>query len=611
MEAKMDKMPMYMHNAFWQENQISVTFMVSSQPGKAFPSIQEINSGLEQKLNYLNENIKDLGFTLSFFTQENVRGPVLSRPSQLSSFSGVTVKGDSDTLPPGVYLFPPPPDFIFDEKSIERPMISFFHLDEARPMAEEHVIGTVQEDYNDDPRLEPLVRVVNRINRLLQVDKIQSEQPVSISAAAPNWFCGASQGQGPLPVGCPLTPPIPVPTNLACSSSPGLFPITLPELPRSDPDLRSLTGDGVTVFILDTLPRREQITRAAQAAEENNLLLLDIADNDHVKLNYDFLPDVLDVPGPLQPATGKDIHGRLVGFRMPDHGLFAAGIVHDLAPNANIECTRVLNDMCVGDCETLSRALQHIYNRMQRGDLQNTPVVINLSLVIPPDFEVIKHGLDINKQIRDNLFKPMQNLVTLGAIFVASAGNEIDLRYNPMNPPQARPEAIYPAAFAYDGLDRVIPVGGVDQLGKATAYSCNPGPRGVATYGGDVPKDADIKFVDGKTKVTKVDALIGVYSSISYPALAIEDHQPSYAVPNANGWAYWVGTSFATPIVSAVAARALELKLRGQNSAIIDPQQIIVGPAATRKTKWTHLESRSGGSAEGKVIWAVQCRATK
>ena len=180
-----------------------------------------------------------------------------------------------------------------------------------------------------------------------------------------------------------------------------------------------------------------------------------------------------------------------------------------------------------------------------------------------------------------------------------------------MNQPQARPEALYPAAFAYDGLDRVIPVGAVDKLGKATAYSCNPGPRGVATYGGDVPKDADIKFVDGKTKVTKVDALIGVYSSISYPALAIEDHQPSYAVPNANGWAYWVGTSFATPIVSAVAARALELKLRGQNSAIIDPQQIIVGPAATRKTKWTHLESRSGGSAEGKVIWAVQCRATK
>ena len=607
----MDKMPMYMHNAFWQENQISVTFMVSSLPGKAFPSIQEINSGLEQKLNYLNENIKDLGFTLSFFTQENVRGSVLSRPSQLSSFSGVPSKGDADKLPPGVYLFPPPPQLFLPNGPVERPMISFFHLDVARPMAEEHVIGNVQEDYNDDPRLEPLVRVVNRINRLLQVAKFQSEQPVSISAAAPNWFCGASQGQGPLPVGCPLTPPIPVPTNLACSSSPGLFPITLPELPRSDPDLRSLTGDGVTVFILDTLPRREQITRAAQAAEENNLLLLDIADNDHVKLNYDFLPDVLDVPGPLQPATGKDIHGRLVGFRMPDHGLFAAGIVHDLAPNANIECTRVLNDMCVGDCETLSRALQNIYNRMQIGDLQNTPVVINLSLVIPPDFEVIKHGLDINKQIRDNLFKPMQNLVTLGAIFVASAGNEGDLRYNPMNQPQARPEALYPAAFAYDGLDRVIPVGAVDKLGKATAYSCNPGPRGVATYGGDVPKDADIKFVDGKTKVTKVDALIGVYSSISYPALAIEDHQPSYAVPNANGWAYWVGTSFATPIVSAVAARALELKLRGQNSAIIDPQQIIVGPAATRKTKWTHLESRSGGSAEGKVIWAVQCRATK
>ena len=31
-----------------------------------------------------------------------------------------------------------------------------------------------------------------------------------------------------------------------------------------------------------------------------------------------------------------------------------------------------------------------------------------------------------------------------------------------------------------------------------------------------------------------------------------------YQAPNDSGWAYWSGTSFATPIISAVAARLLE-----------------------------------------------------
>jgi len=172
-----------------------------------------------------------------------------------------------------------------------------------------------------------LVKLINsNLNELQKKD-------VPIVAASPVWLMGATD---PKPVGCPLTPPMPVPVGVACPSSPGLFPITLPELPRN---LQSMTGDGVTVFVLDTQPKAEEINRAVEAAEGNNRLLLDVANT--VQFHHNRLPDVLDVPNASQPKTGKDISGRIIGFRMPDHGLFVTGIVRDIAPNAHVECVRV------------------------------------------------------------------------------------------------------------------------------------------------------------------------------------------------------------------------------------------------------------------------------
>jgi len=117
-----------------------------------------------------------------------------------------------------------------------------------------------------------------------------------------------------------------------------------------------------------------------------------------------------------------------------------------------------------------------------------------------------------------------------------------------------RPNALYPAAFAYHGAgssmglgNSMIPVGAVDKDGNPASYSCYPGDLGIAVYGGDVPK----KFKRDKsgcfTEAEDIDALIGIYTSLSYPALLLEDCRPTYPVPNAHGWAYWSGTSFATP----------------------------------------------------------------
>ncbi len=350
----------------------------------------------------------------------------------------------------------------------------------------------------EGPPISPVVDLVKLINTDPKLKELR-EQGVPIVAASPVWFAGATSNgsQGPQPVGCPLTPPIPVPGDVGCSSYPGLFPITLPELPDI---LRPTTGDGVTVFVLDTLPRRADIHRAVEAAEKRNLLLLDVAEN--VKFHHNRLPVSLEEPGPSHPATGKDINGKLIGFRMPDHGLFVAGIIRDLAPNAHIECVRVLSDFCVGDLPTLSKALETIQHRMspqdpdnknQPGDLVGKPVVINMSLVIPPDSELTDHGFDEGDlaYLRKELQLPIEGLAESGVMFVASAGNEGDLRYPPANPDGIRPEALYPAAFAYNFMRypyMMIPVGAVKKDGNASSYSCYPGEHGIGTYGGEVPK---------------------------------------------------------------------------------------------------------------------------
>jgi subtilisin family serine protease len=363
-----------------------------------------------------------------------------------------------------------------------------------------------------------------------------------------------------------------------------------------------MTGDGVTVFILDTLPKREKIMQAAEFAGDNNLLLQDVMRN--VTFNYPVLPDELeDFPGILQPATGRDIYGRLVGFKAADHGLFVAGIVRDLAPNAHVECIRVLNDSCVGDTQTLVNALSSIYNRMlPRGDLYQKPVVINLSLIaMPYDEEMMALGLDLAHitAIRKGLLASIQSLGDLGAVFVASSGNESDPRVNPSG---IRFDTCYPAALAYMGFvppETMIPVGAVNKDGEASVYSCYPGTLGVATYGGEIPLVTPPHPPSSNPSVTNIDALIGLYTAPFYPALSMDNPQSTYPAPNLNCWAYWLGTSFATPIIAGVAARILEMRERG--SVIPNVHDAILAATGTNTTNWDRLNPETTGIGSGSV----------
>jgi subtilisin family serine protease len=328
--------------------------------------------------------------------------------------------------------------------------------------------------------------------------------------------------------------------------------------------------------------------------------------------------EILDMASTGNAAVGKDVYGNHYPIRMPDHGLFIAGIVRDVAPNAKIECIRVLNDLCVGDSHKLVRALWRIYKRMllvnpdtgQRGDLCQKPVVINLSLVIPTDEEAwqkqinpVVRGFNI---IQAHLRLAITSLTHVGAIVVASAGNEGDLREMP--PGGKRPMALYPAAFG-ESIDNVIAVGAVTSTDTAASYSCYPGSRGIATYGGEVPHVQPSNPPSSNPVVSIKDALRGIYSSVEYPPLSDVPAEPPeqyYAAPNDHAWAYWLGTSFATPIVSAVAARILELKATG---TLTDSVYDAIMKTASRVVTWDNLDPSigvSGGTTTGPMLKAMQ-----
>jgi hypothetical protein len=106
-----------------------------------------------------------------------------------------------------------------------------------------------------------------------------------------------------------------------------------------------------------------------------------------------------------------------------------------------------------------------------------------------------------------------------------------------------------------------------------------------------------------------MDAVVGIYCSSTFPSLSIDDCNPTYPAPNQNGWAYWVGTSFATPIISALLARVIEL-----NGGVLPPHVDllvdITNAVPAGHVTWTHLDSSIDpiGSEAGRMIKVVQCR---
>jgi subtilisin family serine protease len=622
MEATMDKQQSAMvelHNSFWRDDQVTILFQSSSPLVvngifKQEP-LQEIN--VQQQLVNINGFLQeqDIPARLHFLDDSDQSVP---NPPQLPLQFAMKMNdmANNSQLPAGVYAFGfhEPTESMFG--LIRTSVISFLKIVPNSSMSgsgnssmKMHGTSGDGNGNGQDGSMDSLVvQIVQKLNEKLQ-DLNDMGTPITIAAAT--WLTGGTPGGAGQ--GCPLTPAMPV----ADSCSNWHF-----KLSHLSDDLKSKKGHGVTVFILDSFPERGVIARAARLAGDDNLLLMRV--NETAKFDYSFMSGVQDLQeiGDTNGTfVGKDVYGRHYPIRLEDHGLFIAGIVHDLAPRAQIECIRVLDDLCVGDTQVIAKAINQIYFRtaLSSGDLYGKPVVVNLSLVIPNEDEAKSQGItplplpvgspaESSNNPWASLEQPLRSLTSLGVIVVAATGNEDDQREVSI---QYRPPALYPAAFAYKPffLDGIIPVGAVDSSGKVTSYSCYPGDRGIATYGGETPAvvpPSPPYPTSGNPDVRPTDMMRGIYSSVEYPPLSLDPPAQYYTAPNDHAWAYWVGTSFATPIVASLAARVLELQAEGGSGG--SAQQAIMN-AASDTTLWDRLDpSTTGGSgtAIGNMLLAVQ-----
>ncbi len=241
----------------------------------------------------------------------------------------------------------------------------------------------------------------------------------------------------------------------------------------------------------------------------------------------------------------------------PDHGIFVAGLIHAVAPAAQLELVRVLgNDDGRGTLADLLAALQEFYDR--NGDASTLDLhgtVMNLSVGVhhplPATFPSLAptdtFGLPIEVLSLKQLLRYGYDH---GAVIVAAAGN--DFAFGADDSPWSETPAAY---------DFVIGVGGSANSGSRSCFSNNGdlfAPAGDGDSGCSGPPAE-------RCRVTPTDCIASV----------LHDDQ---GATNA-GFGYWVGSSFAAPQVSGLAALALDA-LGGDNahaagqSALIPPHKI-------------------------------------
>lgn len=451
-------------------------------------------------------------------------------------------------------------------------VITFFHLVPATNAASTQLVANGHTGMSSHPNIsegDVTVTIVNAINNAEFIPTARDGE-IKPPFTSPNWNQGSVQD---LIHGCPASPPMPVAADNSCIST-GECPIILPNRSEQMQD-EERDGSGVRVFVLDTIPRPDVITDASARANpddgvQSNTLLLRMATNMQtdspfaaptpaINVHYQRLPAFLEDAHALR--TGRDLYKVLYGFKMPDHGLAIAGMIRSLAPGAQIECVRVLNDYGASRMSELIQALNEIHTRIPT--LAETQVVINLSLVITPDDMTLNDlGLipptpsqqdRVRAALRAGIRQSIQALVEQNVVVVGSVGNDSNTPEMPM-----RVDPRYPAAFP-----EVIAVAAVNSAMRAAVFSNRANPasmpstsNGIATYGGDlatpVPPTGST-FPGCMTGATGIDALVGVYTAASYPKLSYAtDCEDTYPAPNSSAWAYCSGTSFAAALMSGL-----------------------------------------------------------
>ena len=359
----------------------------------------------------------------------------------------------------------------------------------------------------------------------------------SLVSGAPNWLTVAAQ----IACGSPAGPAQP-------ESRTGRWRF------RFDPALESQLAAppvedpaDVVVAILDAAPDSADVPTHGNAylAEVLRAIHMHTANQASPALH----PDYFRPPGGVQHyvdgvqpwwSEPADVAN---GFTIQDHGLFVAGIVYDVAPNAEIHLIRVLNERGIGDALALGHILSDLPREMAVGGRRR--LIVNLSLGATVPVPPSRHSArwfptahtagamsdSAARQLLDAAHSSLLSIVSWlhrqGVLVVAAAGNDA-LRRQTRHVDEAPPPR-YPARYK-----EVFAVAAAEASGAPASYSNRADvvarTNGITSFGGELG--------GGK-------GVVGIYSSDAYPQ----------GQANTTGWAQWAGTSFATPLIAGVAAR--------------------------------------------------------
>jgi len=313
----------------------------------------------------------------------------------------------------------------------------------------------------------------------------------------------------------------------------------------------TIEGANVRVFIYDTSPLDEQEPKIGEAFPNN--IKVSFADN--------VLPDV-DSDDSRYANTDE-------------HGLFVAGLVHFIAPQAQIELVEILNNQGVGDLATLMGELNKLLSETDPNN--NEPdlndVVINLSLGLHPEPIGAEPDLDFFGDRAIERFRiQLQDLQREGAVIVAAAGNHSlifeegnsyeGIMVEPLRVIEgevSQRNSTYPARWP-----TVISVSGYG--GETYNRSCFSNEVPVSEFGELFSFRAPSGNGYQQEPERRTDDGIAIIDACQSPLPACEDllADGGYSCPytvvstTTNGYRHWSGTSFGTPIVSGVAALVID-----------------------------------------------------
>lgn len=392
------------------------------------------------------------------------------------------------------------------------------------------------------------------------VQSVQQQQPELAAYADPNYLTGHLAGSpcshpfgvegSPFGVeGSPFGVEGSPDGGQATPADPGAFwkQWAFREIGLLPPGSSRLSGEGVQVAIFDTSPFK-MASATGDAVE--NISAIDPALVLNVHHPFALAPLALS-----SGATPVDVK---------DHGLYVAGLIHAAAPNSQIHLYRVLDDSGCGD-------LYHLVGGMLRFVADQTALasrprtVINLSLGIQkprrlPDgaerdrllAEIAVHGEEILAAYRmssaevaiESLHTAALLAYQSGAVIVAAAGNDSVHGYKQL-------ESELPGAYPF-----VLSVAASGPQGQPACYSnlgdvVAPGAQAELdpSEDGDALTTPRCKPLAAACTSASSDPANCPFGLISLTTAVA----PGAAGPY--GYAYWVGTSFATPLVSGAAAR--------------------------------------------------------